>query len=350
MKFGLFYQLPCTDWQSPYQRYQEVLEQIQLADEVGFDHVWLAELHFNPRFSITPSPLMLATAAAERTKRIRLGVAVSLLPLHNPVRIAEDVATLDVLSNGRAEFGAGRGATPSHYQGYNVPQQDNRERFLESLDFILKAWTNDEFSFNGKYHNVTNLQLVPKPVQKPHPPVRIASNSEDTFELVGNLGYGMFATPVIVPMPKLKDGARRYRETLEANGHPIHQGELSLAIPTSVSGSPAEAVARPEASVMNYLHGLVELFDTSPTIGTPNTDVRLEENQNRIRQMTYATWCKQVANYGDPGQCIEGIHELDEEFHLGEYICWFELGGLIPHEQVMANIRMFAEKVVPHFS
>ena len=349
MKFGLFYQLACATSQSPYQRYQDTLEQIQLADQVGFDYAWFAELHFNPRFSITPSPLMLATAAAERTERIRLGVAVSLLPLHNPITIAEELATLDVVSNGRAEFGVGRGATPYHYQGYNIPQQDNRERFLESLDFIIKAWTNEEFSVKGKYNNVTNLRLVPKPVQKPHPPIRIASNSEDTFELVGNMGYAMFATPVIVPMPRLKDGARRYREALKAKGHPIHQGELSLAVPTSVSTDTAEAAALPEASVMNYFGGLVELYDTSPTIGTPNTDVRLEENQNRIRNMTYDTWRREVANYGDPARCIEGIQALDEEFHLGEYICWFELGGLVPHDQMMAIIRMFAEKVAPHF-
>ena len=121
MKFGLFYMIPCADWQSPVQRYQDTLEQIDLGDELGFDNVWFAELHFDPRFSTTPSPLMVAAAAAQRTRKIRLGVAVNLLPLHNPVRIAEDIATLDVLSNGRAEFGVGRGAMPAHFQGFNIP-------------------------------------------------------------------------------------------------------------------------------------------------------------------------------------------------------------------------------------
>jgi alkanesulfonate monooxygenase SsuD/methylene tetrahydromethanopterin reductase-like flavin-dependent oxidoreductase (luciferase family) len=170
MKFGLFYQLPCADGDSPAQRYRDTLDQIRLGDELGFDNAWFAELHFNSRFSITPSPLMLAAAAAETTQRIRLGVAVNLLPLHNPIRLAEDIATLDVLSGGRAEFGIGRGAMPTHFEGFHVPIEESRERFLEALEFIVQAWTNEHMSYDGRYFQARDLTLAPRPVQSPPPP------------------------------------------------------------------------------------------------------------------------------------------------------------------------------------
>ena len=121
MKFGTFDQIPCADWQSPFQRYQDTLDQIQLAEELGFDNAWLAEHHFSPSTSLTPSPLIIAAAAAQRTKRIRLGVAVNLLPYHNPIRMAEDFATLDIISNGRHRIRSGPRCSPLPLQRIQHP-------------------------------------------------------------------------------------------------------------------------------------------------------------------------------------------------------------------------------------
>ena len=349
MKFGLFYQLPCADWQSPVQRYQDTLDQIQLGDELGFETAWLAELHFNSRFSITPSPLMLAAAVAQRTDRIRLGVAVNLLPLHNPVRMAEDIATLDLLSNGRVEFGVGRGAVPAHFQGFNISQEENRERFLESLEFIIEAWTHEEFSFEGKYYRAKDVRLVPKPLQEPHPPVRIASNSADTFELVGKLGYPMLATPIIVPMPRLREGVKLYRQMLVDGGHPAHADELSLLVPVYVANHTEEAKAAPEASVKNYIGTLTSNFDTPKAQQAAAINPRSVETQQRLRSMTYDNWCEDVAMYGDPALCIEKLRALEREFRPGEYICWFNPGGLVDHSRVMEAMKLFATEVMPHF-
>ena len=246
MKFGIHFQLPCAEWQSPLQRYQETLDLIQLADELGFDYSSLAEMHFNPSQCITPSPLLVSAAAAQRTKRIRLGVAVNLLPLHHPIRLAEDLATLDLISNGRVEFGVGRGAQPDHYQGLDIPMQESRERMIETLEMVIKAWTHERLTFEGKYYSAQDVLVVPKPLQKPHPPVRVASNSPDSFELVGKLGYAMHASPVTVPMPKLRKGVETYRRTLVECGHPINGQELSLQIPVFVAKSDEEARAASE--------------------------------------------------------------------------------------------------------
>ena len=336
----MFDQLPCAGWQSPLQRYQEILDQIQLADELGLDNVWLAEHHFSPQTCLTPSPLMVAAAAAQRTKRIHLGVAVNLLPYHHPIRIAEDIATLDLISNGRAEFGVGRGASPSHSKGFHVPQEENRERFLEALRFVLEAWTQDEFSFNGKYYRAENLRVVPKPLQKPHPPVRIASNSQDTFELVGKLGHKMFATPVIVPLPNLREGVKVYRQALAAGGHAINSDELSLAVPIFVAKDPEEARAIPEASAKSYISISLQAVAEIPG---------LRNSMERLRTMGYDGYCNEIAIYETPGTCVERLKSLVKEFHPGELMIWFNQGGLIDHSKVMASMKFFAEEVMPHF-
>ena len=152
MRFGFFDQLPCPPGFSEHQRYQAILAQIELGDVVGFDTAWLGELHFSRGFSILADPLMVLAAAAQRTSRIRLGTAVTLLPMHNPVKIAEEAAIADILSDGRLELGVGRGTAPQHYAGYGIPQEESRERFDEALDFIIGAWTHESFSFEGKYY------------------------------------------------------------------------------------------------------------------------------------------------------------------------------------------------------
>src|SRR6476619_212382 len=188
MRFGFFDLLPCAEGCTERQRYKDILAQIDLADTLGFDTAWLGEIHFIRQFSILSDPLMTLAAAAQRTKRIRLGTAVTLLPLHSPVKIAEEAATADILSGGRLELGVGRGTAPVHYVGYNVPQEESRERFEEALDVMLKAWTEDRLTYSGKYFHAQDLAVVPKPLQNPYPPIRLAANSPDTFAIAGQLG------------------------------------------------------------------------------------------------------------------------------------------------------------------
>src|SRR5437016_7605243 len=151
MKFGLHYQLPCRDSQSPVQRYRDTLEQAAHAETLGFESVWPVEQHFDPELSILPSPLLLLAALAERTRNLRLGIAIILLPLSHPIRVAEEIATLDVLSDGRVEFGIGRGAIPAHFSGFGISQAESRDRFLESLEIVLGAWKNERLSYQGRF-------------------------------------------------------------------------------------------------------------------------------------------------------------------------------------------------------
>ena len=349
MKFGLFYQVPCAQGQSPAGRYRDTLDQIQLGDELGFDNVWFAELHFDPSISITPSPLMLAAAAAQRSKRIRLGVAVNLLPLHNPIRLAEEIATLDVLSDGRAEFGVGRGSMPAHFQGFGVPIEESRERFLEFLEFIIKAWTQEEVSFEGKYFSVADLNLTPKPIQTPHPPIRIASNSPDTFELVGRLGYKMFASTVVLPMSRLLEGVQLYRRTLATTGNPPGTEELSLNTVVYVAEDAKVARSIPEASVMSFLNTVRSISNKSAMRQAHGANPRTADALARFSNMTYDGWCDEIAVVGDPALCIKKLEVLQRELMPTEIICFFNPGGMIDSSQVMEAMRLFASEVMPHF-
>src|ERR1700722_11730128 len=162
MQFDIFYQLPAAAHQNVAKRYREMIEEAVEADRLGFGTVWLAEIHFMPKFCVLPAPLMLLAANAERTKNIRLGQAVNLLPLHHPARLAEEAATLDVFSNGRLAFGAGRGGFPINYHGFGVDIHESREIFTEMLEFVKQAWTQDKLTFHGRYFDVENLPVTPK--------------------------------------------------------------------------------------------------------------------------------------------------------------------------------------------
>ena len=253
MKFGVFYQLPCSEDQSPAQRYQDTIAQVQLADELGFDAAWLAELHFNSRFSVMPAPTVIGAAMAQTTSRIRIGTAVHLVPLHQPIRLAEEAAALDVLSGGRSIFGIGRGAIPAHFQGYAVDHEEARDRFTEGLEMVLGMWANDDYSFQGKYHKVEGINLSPKPVQKPHPPVFVACNSPDTFNLVGQLGHNVLVAPTIVTSQGALTGLETYRAELENYGHDPSDRNVNVTVHVNVAEDETKARNGFEKTINNYL-------------------------------------------------------------------------------------------------
>jgi alkanesulfonate monooxygenase SsuD/methylene tetrahydromethanopterin reductase-like flavin-dependent oxidoreductase (luciferase family) len=342
MRFGFFDQLPCPPGYSEHQRYQDILAQIELGDAVGFDTVWLGELHFSRAFSILADPLMVLAAAAQRTSRIRLGTAVNLLPMHNPVKIAEQAAIADILSGGRLELGVGRGTAPLHYAGYGIAQEESRERFDEALDFILAAWTSESFSFDGKYYQARDLSVVPRPVQSPHPPVRIAANSPDTFPFAARRRFPIFATPMINPPDKLKAGLRIYRDGL--GGSP---SDTALAFPVHVSTSRAQARAECEPGLMRFLR---EAAERLRPLG--HSDIKSFEAFRqvlaRIEGVTYADMDREMGVFGEPDYCVERVRELRGEYGMDEFICYFNQGGLMAPAMVRETMRLFATEVMPH--
>ena len=163
-------------------------------DKTGFDAVWLAEHHFTT-FSVCPSVHMMGVLAAARTKRLRIGTAVSLAALYHPLRLAEEVALLDMLSGGRVNWGAGRGFAPSEFDAFGVPLDESAERFREAVEIVLQAWTQERFSFHGKHFHFDDVEVLPKPLQQPHPPVWMAATSESAIDWAAGRGFSILMDP-----------------------------------------------------------------------------------------------------------------------------------------------------------
>src|SRR5689334_8058933 len=192
MEFGLFHEFQWPPGVSAATAFAQSFAQVDAAERWGLDAMWLAELHFAPDRSVLASPLILAAAIAQRTRRMKIGTAVQVLPLCHPLRLAEEAATVDQISDGRLIFGVGRSGFAHTYQAYGVPYDESRERFAETLEIVKRAWTEERFSWSGKYFAYDKVTLVPKPRQKPYPPIRIAATSTDTYAAIGALGHAIF--------------------------------------------------------------------------------------------------------------------------------------------------------------
>ena len=193
MKFGMLYELQIPKpWhpKSEYNVFWEALEQIVLAEEMGFEYAWLVEHHFLTEFAHSCAPEVFLGALSQRTSRMRLGHGVVLLPVNHPVRVAEYVATLDVLSNGRVELGTGRSGTPYQLSPFGLDINDTRGMWDEALSIIPRMWTEEVFSHDGKYYHIPPREVIPKPVQVPHPPLWVACTQTETFRLAGGAWPG----------------------------------------------------------------------------------------------------------------------------------------------------------------
>ena len=332
MKFGVFYQLPCAEDQQPADRYRDTIAQVQLADELGFDSAWLAELHFNAPFSVMSAPLLVAAAMAQTTSRIKIGTAVHLLALHHPIRLAEEAATLDVLSGGRSIFGIGRGAIPAHFQGYGIDQVQARDRFLEGLEMVLGMWTQEEFSYRGQYYEAEGISVQPRPLQQPHPPVYIAANSPDTFGIVGQLGHNILVAPTIVTIQGAIDGLALYRRELADNGHDASKLSVNVSVHVNVSESEGEARTGFEKTINNYL-------ETARNMG----------GSGRAHVLDHQVVVDEFSAVGTPEQVSEKLHLFNSRYGPQAFNCWFNTGGMLTHERVAESMRLFASEVIPRF-
>ena len=346
MDFGLFIEFPCREGMTEGEAFAECFALVDEAEACGVDSVWLAEYHFSP-ISVLSSPITLASAIAARTQRIRIGLAVVLLPLGNPIRFAEDLATLDHISHGRVEFGVGRGTFPDTHDGFMSPYAESRERFDEYLEVILKAWTTERFSFTGKHYHCEDLYVRPKPVQKPHPPIRVGITSEVTFPLVGRLGYPVIINPSrVFALTELAPYIQQYRQAWYDAGH-AGEPQVGLRIPLYVAETAERAYAEPKDSTMMAVQGLGNrVAQSASRLGTTGDwDAQAEH----IRRMSYEDWVRDKVVYGTPDMVVDRLHQLIDELDLTQIMYEINYGRQIPYELQLKNLRLINAQVIPQF-
>src|ERR1700688_5062012 len=189
MEFGTFMEFPPIGAAGESAAFDQALGEVAAADKWGLDAVWLAELHGAPERSVLSAPMMVASAIAACTERVRIGIAVQVLPLSHPLRLAEEAATVDQVSRGRLIYGIGRSGVVRTYEEYGISYDESRELFAETLDILKLAWSQDRFSYKGKYHSFDDVALSPKPYQKPWPEIRKSGATPETFPAMGQLRF-----------------------------------------------------------------------------------------------------------------------------------------------------------------
>ncbi len=294
MEFGWYHEFHRqVPGQSDADAFEQGFQQAEDAERWGLDVFWLAEIHQQARRSVLSAPLNVAGQLAARTKRIKIGTAVHVLPLNHPLRLAEETATIDQTSRGRLLLGAGRSGNPRGYAAYGVPYSESRERFYETLEILKKAWTEETFSHDGKYHSFDNARAVPRPYQKPHPPIRIAGASEDTFPMLGRLGYPLFVSVRSGSLPGLAPDIKAYRDAHREAGNPGH-GEVYLRLSMHVGDTDRQALDEGEPSIMAGYKSLLDRLE-----GSPNARRRAEAEE--VRTATYADVLARQGHRRRPG-------------------------------------------------
>ena len=346
MEFGLFLEFPALDDVADQEAFTQGFALVDEAEQMGVDSMWLAEYHFAP-FSVLSAPVTLATAIAARTKKTRIGFGVLCLPLSNPLRIAEETATLDHISQGRLDFGIGRGTFPEQHDAFNSPFPESRGRFEEYLEIILKAWTEEQFSFEGEHYQCHDLSVRPKPYQSPHPPIRVGITSTETFPIIGRMGYPIFINPSrVFALAELGPFIQQYRTAWKEAGHP-GDGNVGLRVPVYVAETAEQAYNEPMESALTSMQNLSQrVLRSADRVGVTGD---WHAQAERISNMTYDDWLRDKVVYGTPEAVIDRLQQLVEELQLNQIVYEINYGRRIPYQLQLYNLRLLTERVLPEF-
>jgi alkanesulfonate monooxygenase SsuD/methylene tetrahydromethanopterin reductase-like flavin-dependent oxidoreductase (luciferase family) len=326
--------------------YQEHMDEWLEAERLGFDAVFLSEHHFTA-YNLMPSPNVMLAALAARTTALRLGIMINVVPFHQPVRLAEEGAMLDVLSGGRLEFGIGRGIDFQELQKFGMTYDELRPRFDDGVELLLKAWTQERFSHDGPYYRIGEASLYPRPLQQPHPPVWVAAESPPTIEWTASHGFGMGT--IFLPTTQVKEKLDHYLDAGRRSGHELTPAHFMLFRNVYVAPTDDEAIADAEPALT---HMLILFKDAAvpPDLSLmPDSYAfhresfrALEEPPHLFQDIIDAG----LILCGSP-QTVRGqLHSQLEAVGMGHLALLFAFGNL-PHESVLRSMRLFAREVLP---
>ena len=347
MEFGMFHEFPTLGQRPHAQCFDEAWTQVDAAEDWGLDAVWLAELHFAPERSLLAAPLTIAAAIAARTRRIKIGIAVQVLPLCHPLRLAEEAATVDQVSRGRLIFGVGRSGVVATYDAYGVPYDESRDRFAETLEIITRAWTEPTFSYHGAHWRFSDVSVVPRPYQLPHPPIRMAASTSETYALIGELGLPIFVSARTVAWSELGPAIGRYRAAYAQAGH--HGApQVFVSVPVHLAETDSEARAQAEESLMSFYRYQAQLqADSAARSGAAGT--ARAQKAERMKKLTYEAAREDHVLVGTPAAVVARLGVQRDALGIDGILAETNCGGLIPHAQVMRSLKLLCAEVMPRF-
>jgi alkanesulfonate monooxygenase SsuD/methylene tetrahydromethanopterin reductase-like flavin-dependent oxidoreductase (luciferase family) len=366
MRFALFYEIPVArpwDAESELRAYQNTIEQAVAGERFGWDAFWTVEHHFLEEYSHCSNPEVLYGAIAAKTERIRLGYGVRLMPkpYNHPVRTAESTAVLDLISNGRVDFGTGRSSTRPELEGFGIDPHETREMWKEAIGHVVGCWTNDEYEFSGKHWSMPKRRVLPKPRQDPHPPIWGATSSEDGHREVGSLGIGLCSFAVGIPPEEVKKKIEIYREAFAQCEQPIGAFKNESAATftmTCCAPTREEAWANARESFEWYPSAGAKLIasvagwmqERNQDLGNYGYagDMKNLDDQGLLGRMTLEYLAEAGAcALGTPADCLEACRRY-EAAGVDLLLCLVN-PYKISHEAVMQTIELMGTEVIPHF-
>jgi alkanesulfonate monooxygenase SsuD/methylene tetrahydromethanopterin reductase-like flavin-dependent oxidoreductase (luciferase family) len=349
MRFGVYTEMQCPPEKPHAQLYWEIQRQIEHADEVGFAVYSTIDHHFSQEFGISANPLALFCAAAQQARRIRFRTALHVLPSKNPMELAGQIAAADIITGGRLECGVGRGHAWL-YHGFGIPITEAKARFDEALEILLRAWTEERFSYDGRFWQIHNARIVPRPLQQPHPPILAGGTSDTTSEFAGARGYGLFLAPLF-PFTVLERWVRIYQESCAKHGHtpyviylrPIYLGEDS-----------AQVRRECEPYLLNFLAYVCKplelLWYGKEELERAGYGFYASDQIKAVTKLSYDELVeREFAFVGSPAQVIEKIGWLQEKAGIAEFDILANYGGMA-HWQSLKQQELFARHVMPVFA
>jgi alkanesulfonate monooxygenase SsuD/methylene tetrahydromethanopterin reductase-like flavin-dependent oxidoreductase (luciferase family) len=343
--FGLFFLMQRDDRWSEQAVYDSGLQQMLAAEALGYHSVWIAEHHFND-YGLCPAPPVLASFLAARTTTLRLGMGVSLLPLHHPVDLAEQLAVLDVVSGGRLDVGIGRGGTLQDYQTFRTDRADSRLRVEEGIALLQRAWSGQPFDFDGRFHSAERLHVRPRPVQRPHPPLFVAANSEDSVVSAARLGLPTLSS-FFVPVAELQRRHGLYRETAGAAGRPeaevdaLERQAWGMRV-VHVAPTRDEALRAAEEPFMGYQRKMAVLRSDSTGGSVPGSFDRSLLRLRSFPDYLADGW----ALIGSPAEVLDGLQQYLDATGYRHVLLIMALPGL-PTPLALRSMQLFVEQVAP---
>lgn len=357
-QWGVFSLSQFPDQSKRVESFDDDLKFFELAEQLGYDKVWIAE-HLFSTYGVVTSTQVYAAAIAQRTKKMRIGIAVVAMPFNHPLRTASDFALVDVLSHGRLDFGIGRAYQPHEFVGLGVPMEKSREMTMEATDVVLRAWTEDKISHKGQFWTIPDpVEVLPKPVQQPTPPIYTAVISPESFKWAGERGFNLqMASPFTYRtyrerwIDELEKSVKLYEETARKAGNDPSKSKRMILLPyfCHEDAKKAREIYKPHVEWF-YNKVTSNQLARSTTGLVKGYELTMAEGQ-KTREMGWLAFDKLdqhgAAVVGDPSQVIARMKELKQRCGVTEFCLWFNIGG-IAREHVERSMRLTAEKVMPH--